>query len=156
MDDDDFYGNDEEGSRCVGAEQTSNHVASKLYKDGYRVGKAKEEEKLMQVGFDIGFHRGVMIGRACGELYGACRVFLQSSNPASSTSSDVTLDALKEIERLLFEELPHMEGDIENAWINELRNAVLSIEVELEPKFHLFMQHIEEFGGRTAITTNTG
>ena len=151
--DDDFYADDDDiGSRCVGAEKTINQVASKLYKDGYRIGKAKEEEKLMQEGFDVGFHRGVMIGRACGELYGACRVSLQSSNPSSSTSG-ITHDAMKEIERLLFDELAHMDGDIAHTWINELHNAVLAIAVDLEPKFHLFLQHIEEF--HTATTTTT-
>ena len=154
MDDDEFYADDEFGSRCVGAEQTEKQVASKLYKDGYRIVKAKEEEKLMQEGFDVGFHRGVMIGRACGELYGACRVFLQSSNPTSN-SSDSTPDAMKEIERLLFEELPHMGGDIEDIWIDELRTAVLAIVVDMEPKFQLFVQHIEEFRSTTTTTTNT-
>ena len=114
----------------------------------------------MQEGFDIGFHRGVMIGRACGELYGTCRMSLQSSYPASSTISSTPDEALKEVERLLFEELPHMDGDIETTWIDELRHAVLAIAVDLEPKFHRFMQQIEEFGnGSTTLppltTTNT-
>ena len=156
MDDDDFYGDED---RCIGAEQTTNHVASKLYKDGYRIGKAKEEEKLMQEGFDIGFHRGVMIGRACGELYGACRVSLQSSTTTTTASNTIENttpeEALKQIERLLFEELPHMDEYIDNTWIEELRNAVLAVAVDLEPKFHLFMEHIEEFGGSSTTTTTT-
>lgn len=153
--DGDFYADDDDiGSRCVGAEQTTNQVSSKLYKDGYRIGKAKEEEKLMQEGFDVGFHRGVMIGRACGELYGACRVSAQTSNSSSSSTSNTALDAMKEIERLLFDDLAHMDGDIAHTWIDELRNAVLTIAVDLEPKFHLFMEHIEEFHTVTT-TTNT-
>lgn len=122
--DDDLYGgaNDADDRiigtdphRCTGAERTANREAAKLYNDGYRVGKAHEEERLMQAGFDSGFARGVIVGKLCGELYGACRT-AAAADPSS-------IAAMARLEQLIFEDLPAL-GDnnpLDDAWLQELR-----------------------------------
>ena len=105
--DDDLYGGDDgtaDRRRCTGGERTANREAAKLYNDGYRVGKAHEEERLMQVGFDSGFERGVVVGKLCGELYGACRAAAataaaSAADPSQSLSPSPTAAAMARLLR---------------------------------------------------------
>ena len=66
MDDDsDFGEGDDRGMEAADMRK----MADKLGKDGFRIGKAQEEEKQMQIGFDQGFDRGLQLGKVCGSIY---------------------------------------------------------------------------------------
>ncbi len=141
--DDDLYGDDDMTSDgpCQGAQKTANQIGSKLYNDGYRIGKAKEEEHLMQVGFDVGFQRGVILGRACGELYGACRAL------AVLSTADFQHE-LQQVDHLLFEDLPTLDNEtIDTEWMAKLRAAILAISIELAPKIDQFEEKVMAIDG---------
>jgi len=136
--DDDLYGGDDgtaDRRRCTGGERTANREAAKLYNDGYRVGKAHEEERLMQVGFDSGFERGVVVGKLCGELYGACRAAAATAaaaaaaDPSQSSSPSPTAAAMARLEVLIFEDLPARgcDGPLDTAWLQELQATAAAV-----------------------------
>jgi hypothetical protein len=129
MDSDDFFGDDD----AMNDEATTRKVASKLYNDGYRIGKAKEEEVQMQVGFDRGFERGMISGRTCGALYASCRQYLSNHLDATAESSL----AMSNLEALLFESIAE-SGCITDDSISKISSVVLSMSRELEPSVILF------------------
>jgi hypothetical protein len=129
MDSDDFFGDDD----AINDEATTRKVASKLYNDGYRIGKAKEEEVQMQVGFDRGFERGMLSGRTCGALYASCREYLSNHLDATAESSL----AMGNLEALLFESIAE-SGYISDESISKISSFVLSMSRELEPAVNLF------------------
>lgn len=129
MDSDDFFGDDD----AINDEATTRKVASKLYNDGYRIGKAKEEEVQMQVGFDRGFERGMLSGRTCGALYASCREYLSNHLDATAESSL----AMSNLEALLFESIAE-SGYISDESISKISSFVLSMSRELEPAVILF------------------
>jgi len=61
--------NDEESERRKLASREIEKNSSKLYNDGYRIGKAAEEERLGQAHFDRHYARGATLGSACGAMY---------------------------------------------------------------------------------------
>ncbi len=65
--DDDFFGGEVQNKKDN--QTTSRHVKQA----GFRDGKAKEEEKVMQEGFDVGFDQGMVIGKVIGKLYSLVR-----------------------------------------------------------------------------------
>lgn len=137
--DDDLYGDDD--MTCQGAQKTADQIAKKLYNDGYRIGKAKEEELLMQVGFDAGFQRGVLLGRACGELYGSCRAL----GPSSTANLEYLM---QQVEYLLFEDLPNLDNEsIDAEWVLKLRATILTISMELAPEMDQFEDKLKAIEG---------
>lgn len=101
MDDDDDFG--ESMDDRFMAEANLRKVADKLGKDGFRIGKAIEEERQMQIGFDEGFESGIHLGKICGNLYGkACVVVEGSSAPEQRA-------LLTALQHLLFEIVPENE-----------------------------------------------
>ena len=129
MDSDDFFGDDD----AINDEATTRKVASKLYNDGYRIGKAKEEEVQMQIGFDKGFERGMLSGRTCGTLYASCREYLSNHLDATAESSL----AMSNLEALLFESIAE-SGYISDDSISKITSFVLSMSRKLEPAVILF------------------
>ena len=129
MDCDDFFGDDD----TVNDEATTRKVASKLYNDGYRIGKAKEEEIQMQIGFDEGFERGILSGRICGKLYASCREYL-SNHVRTAAEASLTMTNL---EAILFESIAE-SGSITDESVMRIRSAVLSMSSDLEPAVALF------------------
>ena len=75
MDSDSDFG---EGDECDMQEANMRKMTDKLSKDGYRIGKAQEEEKQMQIGFDEGFDRGLRLGKVCGDIYAKVVYVVQS------------------------------------------------------------------------------
>ena len=133
--DDDFFG-DEVGDND---EATSRKVSSKLFNDGYRIGKGKEEELQMQIGFDEGFERGMMLGRVCGKLYAACRLSLLKEN-----ITGVELNrSIDDLEALLFERVSN-DDCVSIETINSLRSLILSISIDLEPAFAVFESDVSK------------
>lgn len=133
--DDDFFG-DEVGDND---EATSRKVSSKLFNDGYRIGKGKEEELQMQIGFDEGFERGMMLGRVCGKLYAACRLSLLKEN-----ITGVELNrSIDDLEALLFERVSN-DDCVSIETINSLRSLILSISIDLEPAFEVFESDVSK------------
>ena len=68
-----FYTCDEEieiRTSISGKEMLS--VEKKLFNEGYRKGKAEEEELILQEDFDKGLVAGLNFGDALGEYYGKC------------------------------------------------------------------------------------
>ena len=76
MDSDDDFG---EGDDRTMDEANMRKIADKLGKDGFRIGKAQEEEKQMQIGFDEGFNQGIKLGKVCGEIYAKVILHTQQS-----------------------------------------------------------------------------
>lgn len=133
--DDDFFG-DEVGDND---EATSRKVSSKLFNDGYRIGKGKEEELQMQIGFDEGFERGMMLGRVCGKLYAACRLSLLKEN-ITGVEFNRSID---DLEALLFERVSN-DDCVSIETINSLRSLILSISIDLEPAFEVFESDVSK------------
>ena len=133
--DDDFFG-DEVGDND---EATSRKVSSKLFNDGYRIGKGKEEELQMQIGFDEGFERGMMLGRVCGKLYAACRLSLLNEN-ITGVEFNRSID---DLEALLFERVSN-DDCVSIETINSLRSLILSISIDLEPAFEVFESDVSK------------
>jgi hypothetical protein len=133
MDSDDFYGS--EGPEKDDA--TTRKVSSKLYNDGYRIGKAKEEEVQMQSGFDVGFERGMRAGRVCGQLYACCREWL-SRRP----SDESNLSVISRLEEHLFTCISE-DASITEENIDDIRLVVLSISAELLPAILIFEEKIK-------------
>jgi hypothetical protein len=119
MEDDDFGEGDNDEMYAADMRK----MVSKLGNDGFRIGKAQEEEKLMQSGFDDGFVEGIMLGRACGNLYGACAAF------AGGAGSPPT-QSLVELQVLLYETVPELET-IDNELREVIKDKVLVISPEL-------------------------
>ena len=133
--DDDFFGDDVRDNGGVDIDTddaTSRKVSNKLYNDGYRIGKGKEEEMQMQIGFDVGFERGMMSGRACGCLYAACRLSMSTRGDAGEVAQ-TTIN----LEKLLFESVSDT-GHVSSELIESLRALVLSISAELIVDFQRF------------------
>ena len=129
MDCDDFFGDDD----VINDEATTRKVASKLYNDGYRIGKAKEEEVQMQIGFDKGFERGMLSGRTCGKLYASCREYLSNH---VHTTAEATV-AMSNLEAVLFESIAE-SGFITDDSVTKIGSIVLSMSRELESAVILF------------------
>ena len=85
-DDDDFFGDQDGGDSELTAERkTQKSVSNKLYNDGYRSGKVKEEERLVQMGFDTGLKEGIGVGLVVGSFIAKIR---QLERSLSSRGSD--------------------------------------------------------------------
>ena len=129
MDPDDFFGDDD----IIEVDPTTRKVASKLYNDGYRIGKAKEEETQMQIGFDRGFERGMLSGRMCGRLYATCREYISIHvNTAAEASTAMTA-----LESVLFAGIAE-GGSITDDAVRRISSIVLSMSTKLEPAVALF------------------
>ena len=129
MDSDVFFGDDD----VINDDPTTRKVASKLYNDGYRIGKAKEEEIQMQIGFDRGFERGMLSGRMCGRLYASCRDHISIHvNSAAEASTAMTA-----LESILFAGIAE-GGSITDDAVRKISSVVLSISTKLEPAVTLF------------------
>ena len=109
-------------------------IAEKMNKDGYRIGKAKEEEVQMQIGFDAGFEEGISLGTSCGRLYGAARV---ASMQPTILSVPGRVDLLTELEKLLFETLPESTDEPEE-FIPEIEKLILAISTDLSSQLEDF------------------
>ncbi|KAJ1434752.1 hypothetical protein B484DRAFT_429032 [Ochromonadaceae sp. CCMP2298] len=125
LNDDDFG----EGSGDEMDQASYRKLKDKLSKDGFRIGKAKEEEVITQVGFDEGFIDGIRIGKAAGRFYGAARLF-------ASSHGDV-----QKLEKLLFEDMPESLQPIE--FVDEIEQTVRSISLTLAEDFAIFKAAME-------------
>jgi hypothetical protein len=134
--DDDFFGDDSNDKFITSDDATSRKISSKLFNDGYRIGKSKEEEVQMQLGFDAGFQRGIVTGRACGELYAACRI-LSSKSINSGVDIDGQNKTIGDIEKLLFEGVADNEFVDDNTMVS-LKLLVMSLSTDLDAAFILF------------------
>lgn len=132
MDDDDFG----EGSDSDMQNADMRRIADKLGKDGFRIGKAQEEEKQMQIGFDEGFARGIALGKACGRLLGAC---LSSTNTLNQTT------VIEQLRTLLFETVPEEEV-IEIETMERIEALVTSISLDLVSEFNQFHNAVVDLG----------
>ena len=63
MQEDEYY-----GDQLSFQEICQTKISQKLYNDGYRIGKAREEERLTQNKFDIGLEEGIKLGKICGKI----------------------------------------------------------------------------------------
>jgi hypothetical protein len=134
--DDDFFGDDSD-DKCISSDNaTTKKVSSKLYNDGYRIGKSKEEEVQMQLGFDDGFQRGIVTGRACGELYAACRI-LSSKLINSGVDINGQNKTIEDIEKLLFEGVADNEF-VDDETMVSLKLLVMSLSTDLDSAFMVF------------------
>ena len=133
--DDDFFGDEVRDND----DATSRKVSSKLFNDGYRIGKGKEEELQMQIGFDQGFERGMILGRVCGKLYAACRLALLEEN-ITGVEFKRSID---DLEALLFERVSN-DDCVSIETINSLRSLILSISIDLEPAFEVFESDVSK------------
>ena len=131
--DDDFFGDEVRDND----DATSRKVSSKLFNDGYRIGKGKEEELQMQIGFDQGFERGMILGRVCGKLYAACRLALSEEN-ITGVEFNRSID---DLEALLFERVSN-DDCVSTDTVNSLRSLILSISVNLNSAFEVFESDI--------------
>jgi flagellar biosynthesis/type III secretory pathway protein FliH len=130
MDDDDDFG---EGTDADMWAADMRKIGGKLSNDGFRIGKAQEEEKQMQQGFDEGFQKGIVLGRACGRLYGAC---------ASKASRKLTAtENLAKLQTLLYETVPEAEM-IDATLLEQISALVLSLEVDLTVELADFQNSI--------------
>uniref|UniRef100_A0A7S3M619 Essential protein Yae1 N-terminal domain-containing protein n=1 Tax=Spumella elongata TaxID=89044 RepID=A0A7S3M619_9STRA len=95
--DSDFGEGDDRGMEAADMRK----MADKLGKDGFRIGKAQEEEKQMQIGFDQGFDHGLQLGKVCGAIY--AKVICAVDN------TEMALN-LSQLEVILMDTIP---GDLE-------------------------------------------
>lgn len=131
MDDDDDFG---EGTDADMWAADMRKIEGKLSNDGFRIGKAQEEEKQMQLGFDDGFQNGIVLGRACGRLYGAC---------ASKASGKLTsAENLAKLQTMLYETVPDAET-IDAALTGQISALVLSLEADLAEELTEFRNAID-------------
>ena len=128
MDDDDFG----EGSDIDMQQADLRKIADKLGKDGYRIGKAKEEEMQMQLGFDKGFERGLKLGKACGKLYGSCLAKVPTDNNEATK-------LMSQLQKLLYETVPEAE-ELDEALLNVIYDLVNSLPVDLAVPLAMFKE----------------
>ena len=86
----------EEGSDDGMAFADFNSATLKASNEGYRVGKAKEEERLMQDGYDEGFAEGMRLGRACGVLFAHVKHELRATRSPE----------VERLRKIFFEDIP--------------------------------------------------
>lgn len=127
MMDDDFGEGDEKDMATADMLKLS----VKLGKDGFRIGKAQEEEKLMQIGFDEGFTDGIKLGRACGKLYGACAARFSCNCDQSIAAT------LSELQVLLYETVPE-NGELVSSIFNLIHEKVLALSADLALNLEAF------------------
>jgi hypothetical protein len=150
LNDDDFG----EGSGDEMEQANYRKMNDKISKDGFRIGKAKEEEVITQVGFDEGFMDGIRIGKAAGQLYAAVRLFASSSNPEfegiegikgiegiEGIGSGVDANARK-LEKVLFESMP--ESTMQPVtFLTQIEQTVEAISPTLLVDFEAFKAAVE-------------
>jgi hypothetical protein len=156
----DFMGADEEFQN----EDDSCNIVSKLYNDGYRIGKIQEEEKRMQLGFDGGFQRGMEMGRICGIFYGYCRTALAlkskeiEEKKIIKENNFISINVInnnytniyKRLNEIIFEIIPESCIDsqcfssINQEHFNELKDIITTISPELEKDYEDFLLKIKE------------
>lgn len=120
----DLYASDDDHDYMKEAE--FNKVSNKLNNDGYRIGKTKEDEKQVQLGFDKGFSEGITLGKALGRLYGklrCCLKELESTGKGTTNSSDLLLT---KIEAIFFEEIPENRRPIIDI-INDVKSVIAGV-----------------------------
>jgi len=128
----------------IGGDQLSfAREGRKLYNDGYRIGKSLEEEKEMQRGFDVGFERGMYLGRASGKLFAGIRHALIQSKERQASEAAATADVagdtrerdereaqqtlqLKQLEALLMEAIPDHGGIMSDAVLAQIQEVCSS------------------------------
>ena len=99
MDDDsDFGEGDDRGMEAADMRK----MADKLGKDGFRIGKAQEEEKQMQIGFDQGFDRGLQLGKVCGSIYAKA---ISAVQRGSVDNTEMALNS-SQLEVILMDTIP--------------------------------------------------
>lgn len=96
MDSDSDFG---EGDERDMQEANMRKMTDKLNKDGFRIGKAQEEEKQMQIGFDEGFDRGLCLGKVCGDIY--AKVVYATQNEGQGNKLHIS-----KLETLLMDTIP--------------------------------------------------
>jgi hypothetical protein len=88
MDDsDDFFG-EQEAALSVDPSNSTTKVSQKLYNDGYRIGKSREEERRIQESFDMAFRVGMQVGKVSGAFLER----LQRTTAVDKTVLDYIMD----------------------------------------------------------------
>ncbi len=133
--DDDFC--EDDGTAMESAE--FGKISYKLGNDGYRIGKGKEEERLMQTGFDIGFLRGMQLGKLCGSLFATVRI-AANKQPDSTKNNAIHIAHLQS---LLFEDLPEKKRTTSEI-LQNISDTLVTISVDLLVVFEEFQKSVND------------
>lgn len=126
MEEDDWCDDgDVDGSDAMIA-ATVHSMSDKLYNDGYRVGRSMADDVQMQRGFDSGFSRGIVVGKACGRLYAAA-VKTFSIDSLLSEDRINAEKSLHELERLLLTAIPGSDHGHLREVVGEVEQSVLPL-----------------------------
>lgn len=110
--------------------KTLEKISNKLQKEGYIKGKADEESREMQIGFNSGFHHGLAIGQICGEVYFAKRIHKQllKSNDVNDINEiqNFAIRNSTDLNELLFKSIPESYGS-EKSVIQQLVTEICNI-----------------------------
>eukprot|EP01038_Epipyxis_sp_PR26KG_P006487 gene6487-8920_t len=124
-------------------------LSNKMFNEGYRQGRVKAEEVAMQRGFNDGLIAGVRLGQLCGNFYALVRLkYLNNDDVESSifierieTNSKKIL--LKEIEVLLFDDIPHTKFKMNDSKVQNIRSLILLTQLIDINIFEEFLASIE-------------
>ena len=97
-------------------ERETARVVSKIYNEGYRVGRGAEEERELQCGFDAGFCHAMKFSRVLGKFYGTLRLLAKTEQVG-----DVRL-----VEIVIFERIPE-GGRVLREHFDDLQRASRAI-----------------------------
>lgn len=125
MDSDSDFG---EGDERDMQEANTRKMTDKLNKDGFRIGKAQEEEKQMQIGFDEGFDRGLYLGKVCGDIYAKVVYATQSEGQGNKLH-------LSKLETLLMDTIPD-ELEVSEESIVELEGLLRHFRCDASDQIH--------------------
>lgn len=76
--------------------QVENELAG-IVNSGYRIGRQKEEDRLLQQGFDVGLSEGMAKGREMGRIYASCRLRLADADEPLKAKLTETMIQLENI-----------------------------------------------------------
>lgn len=128
--DDDFC--EDDGTAMDSAE--FGKISYKLSNDGYRIGKGKEEERLMQIGFDSGFSRGMQLGKMCGSLFAMARIVANKQTKNSTV-------LIVQLQGLLFEDLPENKRSTSEI-LKNISEILSTISADLSVVFEEFQKSV--------------
>lgn len=139
-----------DGDESTIARADYNRLEATIGNEGFREGKIKADEKVMQEGFDIGFEVGMKIGRVCGNLYSVARraaatnasttaataltcssaiengnEIVNNGNGSASLSAAQKAEVLESLRLIFFENIP--EHSMEKSMVTERVVELISI-----------------------------
>jgi len=134
--DDDWYDDDTVDGNEAMIAASVHSLSDKLHNDGYRVGRSMEDDAQMQRGFDEGFSRGIVVGKACGRLYAATKTFtINFLSPEERSSAE---QSLHELERLLLAVVRGSQHSHLRDVLDVVEQSVLRTSCSLSAEFESF------------------